>query len=512
MRIFVAIFILLLGVNLVYAQKFDYNWIAGGSGVPYFNTTCPCWVGGTKFNYNPPQVLLARDTIGINFNRANASISDSSGSLLFYSNETQVYNAQNNPVENGDTLEWDPLISWVNPGFFTDGDPYFMVFLTLPNPQGRNLFDLFYFYIDTINGGDVSPNKLLRATVDMNANNGLGQVTQKDIVVLNGFELDATVSAVKHANGRDWWICTNRNSTNCHEVLYYNGSDSLSVTEQCGGAVAPHDDFHACRFSPDGNFYVTINDSGSVSVFNFDRCGGILTLKEQFILSEVADSDQWWPTGMEFSADSRFLYIFCQYRIFQYDMTANPISSSKDTIATYRGFDGFFPIDYSWGQIGPDGKIYINNSDGGYVISVIDSPDGKGQACNFRDHSIELPTYIDAVPYYPNYRLGALAGSPCDTIPGLDGIAGVSKEQTLRIYPNPASDYTIVDYGFTDWSKGGVSLAVMNDLGQVVYQQQLPMYSGYQKIDISRFASGVYMAFIKRGTGVVAVARFVKSP
>jgi hypothetical protein len=215
---------------------------------------------------------------------------------------------------------------------------------------------------------------------------------------------------------------------------------------------------------------------------------------------------------MEFSADSRFLYIFCQYRIFQYDMTANPISSSKDTIATYRGFDGFFPIDYSWGQIGPDGKIYINNSDGGYVISVIDSPDGKGQACNFRDHSIELPTYIDAVPYYPNYRLGALAGSPCDTIPGLDGIAGVSKEQTLRIYPNPASDYTIVDYGFTDWSKGGVSLAVMNDLGQVVYQQQLPMYSGYQKIDISRFASGVYMAFIKRGTGVVAVARFVKSP
>jgi hypothetical protein len=113
----------------------------------------------------------------------------------------------------------------------------------------------------------------------------------------------------------------------------------------------------------------------------------------------------------------------------------------------------------------------------------------------------------------PNYRLGPVKGSVCDTL-GLDSLNGVRNtpyyEQILKIFPNPATDYTVIDYGFTDWNKGQVRLEVCNALGQLVYSQQLPMYSGYQKIDVSAFASGAYMAFIKRGTGVVAVAKFVK--
>jgi hypothetical protein len=84
------------------------------------------------------------------------------------------------------------------------------------------------------------------------------------------------------------------------------------------------------------------------------------------------------------------------------------------------------------------------------------------------------------------------------------------KEQILKVFPNPASDYTIIDYGFTDWNKGQVSLEICNALGQIVYTQQLPVYSGFQKIDISLFASGVYTAFIKRNGAVVATANFVR--
>ena len=36
------------------------------------------------------------------------------------------------------------------------------------------------------------------------------------------------------------------------------------------------------------------------------------------------------------------------------------------------------------------------------------------------------------------------------------------------------------------------------------------MYSGYQKIDVTNYAAGVYMAYIKRGNGVVAAQKFVK--
>jgi len=103
-----------------------------------------------------------------------------------------------------------------------------------------------------------------------------------------------------------------------------------------------------------------------------------------------------------------------------------------------------------------------------------------------------------------------LQGSPCDTLSGLKEIQRAAKEQILKIYPNPAADYTIIDYGFTDWNKGQPDLEICNALGQMVYGQALPMYSGYQKIDVSSFAAGVYTVFIKRQGGVVASGRLVK--
>ena len=67
-----------------------------------------------------------------------------------------------------------------------------------------------------------------------------------------------------------------------------------------------------------------------------------------------------------------------------------------------------------------------------------------------------------------------------------------------------------MDYGFTDWNKGAVSLEITNALGQVVYTQALPMYSGFQRLDVSRFASGMYDIAIKRNAALVAAAKLVK--
>jgi hypothetical protein len=91
------------------------------------------------------------------------------------------------------------------------------------------------------------------------------------------------------------------------------------------------------------------------------------------------------------------------------------------------------------------------------------------------------------------------------------GIAKINREKVLKIYPNPANDYAIVDYGFTDWSMGtAVSLQIIDAVGQVVYTQALPAYSGFQRLDISGFAAGVYEVVIKRGGGVVASGRLVR--
>ena len=52
-------------------------------------------------------------------------------------------------------------------------------------------------------------------------------------------------------------------------------------------------------------------------------------------------------------------------------------------------------------------------------------------------------------------------------------------------------------------------MEIANQLGQVVYTQTLPMYSGFQKINVNRFTSGNYTIFIKRSHAVVAANKLV---
>ena len=80
----------------------------------------------------------------------------------------------------------------------------------------------------------------------------------------------------------------------------------------------------------------------------------------------------------------------------------------------------------------------------------------------------------------------------------------------MKVFPNPASDYVTIDYGYTDWNKGGVVLEIVNETGQVAYTQMLPMYSGFQKINITQYATGIYSAYIKRNNQIIATARFAK--
>ncbi|HWB63607.1 MAG TPA: T9SS type A sorting domain-containing protein, partial [Chitinophagales bacterium] len=149
---------------------------------------------------------------------------------------------------------------------------------------------------------------------------------------------------------------------------------------------------------------------------------------------------------------------------------------------------------------------------------VINNPDNRGDSCNFVNYGFKLPRYNSfGLPSYPgNYRLGRLRGSECDTIytdtdtTHVELVTISAREKILKIFPNPAKNYVIIDYGFTDWSRGGVSMEIMNELGQMVHSQQLPMYSGFQKMDVSNYASGMYTVYIKRNTQIVATSKFIK--
>ncbi len=106
--------------------------------------------------------------------------------------------------------------------------------------------------------------------------------------------------------------------------------------------------------------------------------------------------------------------------LLQYDLSADSLAGSADTINYVNPYD-YYP--YDWGnsqvflgaEMGPDGRIYIVYHRDAYCS--IQYPNVRGKGCKFL---YTQPLFnIDmngAIPYMPNYRLGPLDGSLCDTL------------------------------------------------------------------------------------------------
>src|ERR1700749_2004782 len=78
----------------IYAQKQGNIWFFGNHA-------------GIDFNYTPPTVLLNGQTYFTGYEQWNegcSSISDSSGSLLFYTNGVKIWDRTQQVMPNGDSL------------------------------------------------------------------------------------------------------------------------------------------------------------------------------------------------------------------------------------------------------------------------------------------------------------------------------------------------------------------------------------------------------------------------
>lgn len=112
------------------------------------------------------------------------------------------------------------------------------------------------------------------------------------------------------------------------------------------------------------------------------------------------------------------MYIANTEYVFQYNLKSIDIASSVDTVAVFDGYvDDYGVATFSLMQIAPDGKIYFFNG-GQKWVHYISNPNKKGKNCNFIQRAFEMPAggSPGGIPYYPNYRLGPLDGSLCDTL------------------------------------------------------------------------------------------------
>lgn len=487
--------------NMSFAQKHDYVWLSGYDSPTGYSNSFGFYFGASVLDFKSSPVEVSYDSIAMNFSQTNASICDDDGNLLFYTNGIYIANSQHDKMEGSDSLNFSYVLSHYYPTMQQFGYRWFQAAIILPTYL-PNEYYLLHSVFDTLPDGYPVNRRICYTLVDMGANNGRGKVLEKNVPIVAD-NLTCEIAATRHANGRDWWIPLKKLESDCYYRILVDSSGPHALEElDCVENSPSYQELGSACFSPDGSKYIHTSHSTGVNIFDFDRCTGTLSNRVNIDTSRFL-----FAISTSISPNSRFLYLTTKTVLYQIDMEAADVAASMDTIGVYDGHLAPYSTFIAHSQLAPDGKIYISGGNASIKYHVINEPDMPGLSCNFAQHSLNIPSPSISVPNFPNYRLGALSGA-CDTFTSVKDIQ--EKERLLNIFPNPAADVATIDYGYIDWSKGEATMEIANNLGQIVHSQKLPMYSGFQKIEVERYPSGTYTVYIKRKNAIVAIGNMVR--
>jgi Secretion system C-terminal sorting domain len=513
----IFIYLICLLSHLSYAQihnkdaKRDNIWEVGYNGSTWNDSR---WgINQISFTNNSP-TQIRKDNKFIKYFRSAASICDTTGRFLFSTNGIYVYDATGNRMQGS-----NPICSgWWVTDFLNDGYAGPDACMILPAPEHPNLYyniqacmldsQLLPFFSTDLN----------YSIIDINGNNGLGAVVQQSQSIIANDSLDmGKVTACRHANGRDWWIVVWRGSEQVQNayariLLDPTGLHFLGWGSPFGAKQAS---IGQALFSPDGTKHIRYYPYGRntaadncLDIFDFDRCTGEMT---NYIPIRYMDSV--YSAGAAVSPNSRYLYISVHNRIYQFDLQANDILASKITVANY---DGFSETGNATGQtyfntmrLAPDGKIYINCTNGVHYMHVIQNPDVGGIGCNVQQHGLQLLTYnLFAMPNFPHFRLGAQTGSGCDTLNVATASPSPSEaEDNIRIYPNPASNELNLSY--PDFQNKQIIITDILGRTQKTASPSPSQVGETQTINIQNLPNGIYYLSIYENSRLLGSRKFV---
>jgi len=474
------------------AQGLNNLWMLGYDAI---DTTVGIPWGGTDIDFISGAADIFYHDREMDFGRTAANITDNSGSLLFSTNGYYIADAFGDTMQNGTGL---------NPSWYTSQFPnglhIVQADLILPKPDDSNIYYLFHSTIDDPPEG--TSHYLYLTTIDMSLNGGLGAVVLKNEVLINDVFNDGRITAVRHGNGRDWWIFCHRAFSATYFRLLLTPQGVTEIDTQEIGVIRPPDDGQVA-FSPDGSKFAYYWGEEDLDIFRFDRCTGLFYDPVHIDINDLNEMG-----GVAFSPNSQFLYVSSVLDVYQFDMEAVDIESSMVHIAewdsTYSPSPPFATL-FTSELLAPNGKIYINTGNSTFKLHVIHEPDQPGVACNIEQHGIDLPTYnFNSLPNHPNYHLLQLPGSPCDTL-GV-GIAELPPNLNLSLYPNPNAGQFNLTYAANP-EYGTLEVHDLN--GRLVHSEQVAPWSTFKSVQLEEgLANGLYQSRLVFDNSV-GVVRFI---
>lgn len=406
-------------------QYLNKIWYSGITGTPWdLNDTL--YTGGNIINFFVDTVAITREFRKMNFSESHTVKSNAIGEVDFYSNGMYIANKNNDTMVGGTDL---------NPGYYRDAWAADKIgyrlrdgIILVPDLNLPNHYRLFH---KCISDNVILPDQILTTLIDLDGDDGLGAVVEKNKIVYENKNQRLSQShfnAVRHANGRDWWLVNILYATgdmllhlytpdSIYQFIGIRGFDYEALWDDRFGVGQ-------CQFSPDGSKFATVysrrknmNYQASIEYYLFDRCLGEFA---PFFFENAPDNVS--QHGVSFSQDSRYLYESNMNYLNRYDTEGADVFASKDTIAEWDGYHWNpvqgqnWPTRLGFSEIGPNGIIYLHTSSGSpYMHKVLHPtlPDSTEVIQHFRIPAVNTWT----ISNYPNYQLGAVDG-PCANMVG----------------------------------------------------------------------------------------------
>ena len=397
----------------LFAQKEGNNW---------------CFADSVLLTFQGDSIQVGSVVIKPPTPEAFASISSSSGKLLFYADATfdfkfiensyvytmrsKLRTAKDSIIENSDSLKINPSA--------TNG------VLVLPQTERGKYYIFSLSILDTHKIDNIRFNeRIYWHEANMLKSNGHGKVISKNNV-LSDRDLTERLTSVRHSNGRDWWLIAHELQTNNFFIwlidnrgINFHSSQaigSINKAEQGhtpdGGVLLWEDYLGEITVNKYGNKLAYVGGSGLIEAFDFDRCTGRLSNPKT--LHQPENNSLFNPYGCCLSPNGRFLYHNSHQNsndtIFQLDLNEPNPFKNKYIVYNAERKDS---IIFGQMELGPDGKIYIGNMCStcpNNFLSVIHAPDSLGEKCRFEPKGLKLGNKRSraGLPNMPNYNLGAV--------------------------------------------------------------------------------------------------------